>query len=180
MLRQALLKNNRLKLIINNLYVYFINLFHVVLEVVPGFIRNPVLRLAAGKCGKNVYFDYRVYMKFPWLVHFGDNVSVNRGVEFYSDGLNKKRIIIGSNVRIAPNVKFHAAGHDYSDDNFVHTGDEIIVGDNVWIGAASIILPGVTIGNGAVIGAGSVVTKDVPENAIVAGVPARFVKSRNN
>ncbi len=120
----------------------------------------------------DVYFDRQVYVKFPWLVRIGRGTSVNRGVEFYADFQNSKGIVIGKRCYVAPNVRFHAAGHDL-EDMTQHVGDDIRVGDDVWIGAGAIILPGVTIGNRAVVAAGAVVARDVAETATVGGVPAR-------
>jgi maltose O-acetyltransferase len=89
-------------------------------------------------------------------------------------------VLIGSNVRIAPNVKFHAAGHDPDDPLLMENGGDIIVGDDVWIGAGALILQGVHIGRGAVIAAGSVVSRDVPEHCIAGGVPARVIRAKRS
>lgn len=178
-LKAYLYNNERAKFLANGAYVYLIHLLHGFLNVMPGFIRNRVFRLMLRRAGSPIYFDYGVYIKFPWLVDIGDNVSLNRGIELYADFFGGNDIVIGSNVIIAPNVRFHAADHDLSGDVFSHTGKPIRVADNVWIGAAAIILPGVSIGEGAVVGAGSVVTRDVPANAIVAGNPARVIRDRD-
>lgn len=86
-------------------------------------------------------------------------------------------ISIGNNVTLAPNV--HILAHDASTKVFLdHTRvANTKIGNNVFVGAGAIVLPGVTIGNNVVIGAGSVVTKDVPDNSVVIGNPARVVKS---
>jgi acetyltransferase-like isoleucine patch superfamily enzyme len=94
------------------------------------------------------------------------------------------RVIIGNNVSFGPQVLVWSVNHSFDtperlpyDD--VHILKEVNIEDNVWIGARSTIIPGVRIGEGAVVGMGSVVTKDVPPCAIVGGNPARIIKYRN-
>lgn len=85
----------------------------------------------------------------------------------------KAHVLIGSHVQIANNVVIVDHNHDYKNKGFV--SKPVSIDDNVWIGANAVILPGVSIGKFAVIAAGCVVTKDVPEYAIVAGVPGRVI-----
>ena len=171
-----LYKNQKLKLFANNMYVYIIHLFHLMLNILPGIFRVAILRLFLKRCGSHVYVDHNVYIKFPWLVEIGDTVSINRGVEIYSDFFSGSKVSIGSGVRIAPNVKLHASGHELDTGEFLHSGGDILIKDNVWLGAGAIVLQGVEIGEGAVVAAGSVVTKSVPSKSVVAGVPARVVR----
>ena len=94
-------------------------------------------------------------------------------------------IHIGSGVDIAPNCAFYAYDHGFAPDRTIReqpleTKGDIIVGDHAWLGVGVIVLSGVRIGKGAVIGAGSVVTNDVPDNAIAVGSPARIVKMRSD
>ena len=118
------------------------------------------------------YFDYGIY------THFGKGTFVNHGCYFMDGG----RIHIGENVFIGPFCGFYTASHplNYAERN---TGLEkalpIVVGDNCWFGANVSVLQGVTIGAGCVIAAGSVVTEDIPENCLVAGVPATIKKRLN-
>jgi len=177
--RDAVWRRPRLKRWLNNAYVYGLNLLHLVLDLLPWFIRNLAWRVLLRRCGAGVYFDHKVYIKFPWLVSFGSDVSVNRGVEFYCGLREGSRVIVGSDVRIAPNVRFHAAGHDLDDAGLVENGADIVVEDGVWIGAGAIVLQGVRIGRGAVVAAGSVVNRDVPAGAIAGGVPAKVLRERN-
>jgi len=105
--------------------------------------------------------------------------SLNRGVEFYPDYFGKNRIIIEDHVRIAPNVRLHASGHDIDDPTLDrHVGGEIRVREGAWIGAAAIVLPGITIGENAIVAAGTIVTKNVPSNAIYGGNPATLIRMR--
>ncbi len=162
---------------LNQIYVYLIHLLQIFLNLMPPFIRNFGYRMMLQRVGEHTFFDYNIYVKFPWLVEIGDHVSINRGVQFFSGFKERYRIILGNHVYIAPNVGFFAAGHDIYDLS-VHVGGDIIVGENVWIGAGSIVLPGITIGDNSVIGAGSVVTKNVPPNSIAVGNPARVIKNK--
>ncbi len=95
------------------------------------------------------------------------------------------KIIIGKKCLISQNVSIVAANHSAEFGNYImdqpwsEKNNFVYIGDDVWIGCGAIILPGVKIGNGAIIGAGSIVTGDVEENAIVVGSPAKFLKFRS-
>lgn len=110
-------------------------------------------------CGKNITL--------------GKNVFINACCRFQDQG----GITIGDNVLIGHNTTIATLNHDFNSEKRANiTPNPVKIGNNVWIGSDCTILPGVTIGNGAIIGAGSVVTKSVEENTIVAGNPARFIK----
>lgn len=104
-------------------------------------------------------------------VRIGKNVYINSGALFMAAG----GIIIGDDTQIAANVQLISNNHDL-DHRMVITCKPVTIGRNVWIGAGATILPGVSIGDNSVVGAGSVVTKDVPSDTIVAGNPARFIR----
>jgi len=89
-------------------------------------------------------------------------------------------IEIGKNVSISPEVYIISATHIVDDPEYKVVGKKVIIDDHVWIAAKAIILPGVHLGKGCVVGAGSVVTKDVAPYEIVAGNPARFIRKRND
>ncbi len=111
-------------------------------------------------CGKNI--------------HIGKNVFINSGCRFQDQG----GIIIGDGVLIGHNAVLATLNHDINPENRSSmTPAPIIIGKNVWIGASATILPGVTIGDGAIVAAGAVVTKNVPPNVIVGGVPAKVIKA---
>ena len=93
--------------------------------------------------------------------------------------LDVARIRIGNNVMFGPNVSIYTAGHPLHPDSRnsgYEYGIPVTIGNNVWIGGCCVILPGVTIGDNAVIGAGSVVTKDIPANVCAAGNPCRVIR----
>jgi acetyltransferase-like isoleucine patch superfamily enzyme len=109
-------------------------------------------------------------------VHLGERTVINFGCLL--DG-RKFAITTGSDVSIGPEATILTLGHDPRSPEFADKGGDVVIGDRVWIGYRAIILPGITIGEGAVVGAGSVVTRDVPPFAIVAGNPARIIGERN-
>lgn len=88
-------------------------------------------------------------------------------------------IEIGQNFLFAPGVKLISSNHDLANKEIVERADPIIIGDNVWLGANVIILPATKLGNNVVVGAGSVVTKSFPDNVVIAGNPARVIKSND-
>lgn len=103
----------------------------------------------------------------------GKNVFINACCKFQ----DQAGIEIGDNVLIGHSVIIATLNHDFDIKNRISmTAQKVKIGSNVWIGSGSIILPGVTINDGAIVGAGSVVNKDVPKNAIVAGNPAKVIK----
>lgn len=113
-------------------------------------------------------------------ITIGDNMSMNTNVQV---GGSSGRITIGDNVLIGPNVVLRAADHGIAMGAPIrfqsHVGGEIVVEDDVWIGANAVILRDVTLGQGCVVAAGAVVTKNVEPYAVVGGVPARKISSRH-
>ena len=150
------------------------------LKVIPGrigcYVRNIFLPYVKGK---NVtIWDY-VQIDSPSKLRLGNNVSVNRGCILHAGG----GIEIGNDVLIGPGVAIYSQNHNYKnlDNKIVEQGYEtkrVCIGNNVWIAAKAIILPGVVIEDGSVIAAGSIVTKDVKSNTIVGGNPAVFINNR--
>lgn len=104
----------------------------------------------------------------------GKNVFINSGCHFQDQG----GIVIGDGAQIGHNVTLATLNHGFApEDRHTVYPSPIIIGQNAWIGSGTTVVSGVTIGRNAIVGAGSVVTKNVPENVIVAGVPARIIKS---
>lgn len=117
----------------------------------------------------------------PFYCDYGYNIEV--GKNFYANFsctiLDVNRVIIGDNVMFGPNVQVYTATHPLDPKERIkglEFSRPISIGDNVWIGGGAIILPGVKIGRNTTIGAGSVVTKDVPENVLAGGNPCKTIK----
>lgn len=110
-------------------------------------------------------------------IYIGKNFNANAFCYLSGD------ITIGDDVMLGPRVTIHSRGHNseigVKMNNQNKTNIPIVIGNDVWIGAHSIILQGVIIGDGAIIGAGAVVNRNIPENAIAVGVPARVIKFRS-
>lgn len=109
-------------------------------------------------------------------IHFKQGGFINTGVTI----LDLAPVTIGDYAQIGPNVVISTAGHPFDLAERVlpiATGNPIVIGDNVWIGANSVILDGVTIGDRSIIGAGSIVTKDIPSDCVAVGNPCRVIKS---
>lgn len=139
-------------------------------------LRDKLLREMFAEIGDGCYIEPPLRSNFGGKhCHFGRNVYVNFNLTLVDD----THIFVGDNTMIGPNVTIATAGHPilpelrrlgYQYNAPVH------IGKNCWIGAGAIILPGVSIGDGSVIGAGSVVTKDVPENVVAVGNPCRVMR----
>jgi len=150
----------------------------ILLDVLPHPIRNLFFKLRLGKLGKGVLIDYKVYMRYLNNIEIGNGVAINRGCEFYTSmGLGKK-IVLGENVVISPNSKFYGAAHDHRKPEMPDIAGDIIIGDGCWICADCTLLPGVEVGRGSVVAAGSVVVNDIPEYSVAAGNPAKVVRKR--
>ena len=133
-------------------------------------------KLILEKCGRRVNIEKGA--EFPSSVELGDDSGI--GIRAQING----KVIIGNNVMMGPDVCIFTRNHacsrtDIPMDRQGFTPEQpVTIGDDVWIGAKVIILPGVHIGTGAILGAGAVVTKDVPEYAVVGGNPAKVIKMR--
>jgi len=126
--------------------------------------------------GKGSSLAYSVEISWPNHVYIGKAVSIGGDVSLGASSQGK--IMIGDRCAIAAGARFVTPTHDYNilPVSSVGINKDIIVGEDVWIGTAAILLPGVTIHEGAVIAAGAVITKDVPPDCVVAGVPAKVIK----
>ncbi|RXK83157.1 sugar O-acetyltransferase [Filimonas effusa] len=137
--------------------------------------REKLLRQLLGVTGQSFLVEQPFYCDYGYNIEIGENFYSNVNCVI----LDCAKVSFGDNVFIAPNCGFYTAGHPL-DVERRNKGLEyaypIRVGNNVWIGANTVVLPGVTIGDNTVIGAGSVVTKDIPANVVAVGNPCRVVK----
>lgn len=122
-----------------------------------------------------------IHIEAPFHCDYGDHIHL--GNNFYANYdcimLDVNHIYIGNNVLLGPRVSLYTAGHPLSSvvrNSGLEFGKSITIGDNVWVGGNTIINPGVRIGCNTVIGSGSVVTKDIPDNVIAAGNPCRVIR----
>lgn len=134
-----------------------------------------LLKRILGKTGDEVYIEPPFHCDYGYNIEVGENFYANYNLVILDVG----KVRIGKNVMFAPNVSIYTAGHPVHPDSRnsgYEYGIDITIGDNVWIGGNVCVLPGVKIGDNVVIGAGSVVTKDLPDNVIAAGNPCRIIR----
>lgn len=135
-----------------------------------------LMRRFLGKTGEDFFIEAPFYCDYGFNIEIGENFFSNYNLTILDGG----KVRIGDNVQIAPNVSIYTAGHPLH-PQARNTGYEyafpVTIGNNVWIGGSVTILPGVTIGDNAVIGAGSVVSRDIPPNAVAVGNPCRVVRT---
>ncbi len=132
--------------------------------------------------GSNPSVSPDVVFSNPERIEIGDNVRLGSRCHLWA-GPSSGRIIIGNDVLFGPEVMLTAATYRYNDgspvtDQMMDESD-IIIGDDVWLGTRVVVLPGVSIGPGAIIGAAAIVTRDVPSYAIAVGMPARVIGTRS-
>lgn len=148
---------------------------HLFMNYMPYRVRHGFLRRF---CQVRIGHDSSIAMGCfvtGYHISIGNNTVINRYT--YLDG--RVPLTIGNNVNISHYTLIQTLTHDPQNPDFVCLSKPVVIEDHVWIGARAIISPGVRIGEGAVIGAGSVVTRDVQPYTIVAGNPARFIKERS-
>lgn len=141
--------------------------------------RNQLLKQMFAEIGENCYIEPPFHANFGGKhVHFGKNVYANFNLTMVDDG----HIYVGDYTMFAPGVIVATAGHPILPElreTVYQYNMPVHIGKNCWIGAGAIILPGVTIGDQVVVGAGSVVTKDLPSNVVAVGNPCRVVREIN-
>lgn len=137
--------------------------------------RKSVLKQLLGKTGENFLIEPDFRCDYGYNIEIGENFYSNHNCVI----LDPAKVKFGDNVFIGPNCGFYTAGHPL-DVKTRNAGIEyaypITVGNNVWIGGNVCVMPGVTIGDNVVIGAGSVVTKDIPSNVVAVGNPCKVLK----
>lgn len=136
--------------------------------------RRMLVRLFGGHVGRTSGLGVTAVIAAPWNLTIGEYSSIGDCAWIYS----LERISIGTKTCIGDHVQLLTGYHDIATRNFQFKKKPITIGSACWIATGATVLPGVTIGDGAVVGACSVVTKDVPAWAVVAGNPARVIKQR--
>jgi len=162
---------------VKNIFLEFgVFLLHLVGYIPSHCFRRFLYRLAGIKIGKGSVIHTKARFYDPRNIIIDKDTIVGEGAVL--DG--RARLIIGSHVDIASEVMIYNSQHDIENENFTAVDKPVVIEDYVFIGPRAIILPGVTIGKGAIVAAGAVVTKDVPPYAIVGGVPAKIIGERKN
>ncbi|EGP4801921.1 chorismate mutase [Enterococcus faecium] len=139
-------------------------------------LRSQLLKETFGRTGKKIYMEPVINFDYGYNIFVGENFYANFNCTF----LDVSTIEIGDNCMFAPNVQLYTATHPLHPvkrNSGLEYAKPIKIGDNVWLGGGVIITPGVTLGNNVVVGAGSVVTKSFPDNVVIAGNPARIIKT---
>ena len=161
---------------IRNYFRDFILFLLTVVGYVPVHqMRKLFYRICGVKIGKQTAFHWRARFYKPSGLSIGDNSII--GNDAMLDARNG--IKIGDNVSLSMGVWIWTMEHDPQDPFYRAKGGPVVIEDYVWVSCRSVILPGVTIGKGAVVAAGAVVAKDVPAYSIVGGVPAKVIGTRS-
>ncbi len=136
--------------------------------------RSMILRIFKAKVGKDVHVYPKVQIWAPWNLYLDDQCGIGNGVNLYS----QDKISIGKKTVISQGVQICTGTHDYTKNGFPLYTKPIIIGSDVWVASEAFIHPGITIGDGSVIGARSVVTKDMPSWTVCTGHPCKPIKTR--
>jgi maltose O-acetyltransferase len=151
-----------------------VSIFNQTLET-EGEKRTALLKELLGSTGENVFMRPNIRFDYGYNTHVGENFFAN----FDCTILDVGEVRFGDNCMLGPGVQIYTATHPLN-PNERNSGKEyakpITFGNNVWIGGSAIINPGVSVGDNVVIASGAVVTKDVPDNVVVGGNPARIIK----
>lgn len=138
--------------------------------------REKMLHEMLAECGENCYIEPPFHANWGGKhVHFGNDVYANFNLTMVDD----THIYVGDSVLFGPNVTVATASHPINNEQrkqALQFNKPVRIGENTWIGAGAVILPGVTIGSDTVIGAGSVVTKDIPSGVVAVGNPCKVIK----
>lgn len=136
--------------------------------------REVIINELFGSVGTSPSIEHNFHCDLGYNIHVGDNFYAG----FNCTILDMAEVRIGDNCMIGPNVGIYTAGHSIEPKNRNKSGYAIPIhiGNDVWIGGSCVILAGITIGDNSIVAAGSVVTKDIPANTIVAGNPAKIIR----
>lgn len=137
--------------------------------------RKQLIKQIFGQTGEELFVEQPFHCDYGFNITVGENFLANANCIL----LDVCPITIGDDCLLAPNVGIYTAGHALDPElrrQHAEYGAPVTIGNNVWIGAGSIVLPGVTIGDDVVIGAGSLVTKDIPAGVLAAGHPCKVIR----
>lgn len=137
--------------------------------------RKKLLKILLGKTGENFLIEPSFYCDYGYNIEIGENFYSNHNLVILDPG----KVKFGDNVFIGPNCGFYTANHPLDPamrNKGLEDAKPIVVGDNVWFGGNVVVLSGVKIGNNCTIGAGSVVTKDIPDNSLAVGSPCKVIR----
>lgn len=161
----------------------YIAVLYIFLRNISNRILRFFMRYNFKKCGKNVKFNAFDYLSHK-SISIGDNVYIGKGAKFSARHSN---IIINSNVMFGPNVLIRGGNHNTEvigkfmfdvKEKRKEDDEDVIIQNDVWVGANATILKGVNIGRGSIVAAGAVVTKSFPPYSVIGGVPAKILKRR--
>lgn len=144
-------------------------------QLTAGAERKELLKEILGKTGENCHIEPNFWCDYGWNIKVGENFYANHNLTVLDAG----GVTFGDNVFIGPDCGFYTSGHPLDVERRkagLEYAYPITVGSNVWIGGGVRVVPGVSIGDNSVIGAGSVVVKDIPANCVAAGNPCRVIR----
>ena len=155
---------------------YFINILFFINPLNPiSSLKVFILRMFGARIGSNVAIKQSVNIKYPWFLEIGNDVWIGENV--WIDNLAK--VIISDNVCISQGAMLLCGNHDYKKSSFDLIIGEIVLEEGSWVGAKSVVCPGVTLKSHAILAVGSIATKDLEEYSIYQGNPAVKIRKRN-
>lgn len=140
--------------------------------------KQHIIKKILGKTKGNFWIEQPFTCDYGYNIEIGENFYANHNIII----LDANKVKFGDNVFIAPNCAFYTSGHPLNAqtrNQGLEYAYPIEIGNNVWIGGNTVVLPGVKIGDNCVIGAGSIVTKDIPSNSVAVGNPCKVIKNIN-
>ena len=156
------------------LWFIFNNLFVNSYYPIPIFFKIFLLKFFGAKIGRNVIIKPKVNIKYPWLLHIGNDSWIGENV--WIDNLAK--VTIGSNVCISQGAMLLCGNHNYKKNSFDLIIEEIVIENGAWVGAKSIVCPGVKLNSHCVLTAGSVASNDLQSYFIYKGNPSKKIRER--